>query len=332
MSRKRKAATVVILLLAGAAVAAWGVRHVRNRVLTLRGAVITANVDPRKQLPIEGVEITATDGISVVRTASDSSGLFTVALPKRIFRGHLITLRFRHMDYAPLNMSVFASGNIYVAQMLPIQTEKALERSLAVQTVSNNVLVRYSIKTATVVNVGSAVRSFEVPNKGNQPCSERPPCSPDGKWKAATAATTLDAGVGNQFRNVRSSCIAGPCPFTRIESPELEQDGRMVTIRAMVWSDTATFLVEAEVVHPMMSDLVRNSYPVIFGDALNFTLPPAAEGISLQADLNGESIVFPLGPALVLSWADCNVRANPDQTRVYRCTLKPEYRWIHSRT
>ena len=332
MSRNSKAATIFILLLAGAAVAVWGVRHIKNRTTTLRGAVITANPDPRKQLPISGAEITATDGISVVRSTSDSSGLFAIVLRKRIFRGHLITLRFRHMDYEPLNMSVLASGKIYLAEMMPIQSEKPIARSLATQTISNNVVVKYSIKTATVVNIGSAVRSFEVQNKGNQPCSERPPCSPDGKWKAAGGSATLDAGVGNEFRNVRASCIAGPCPFTKIESPDSEQDGRMITIKAMAWSDTATFLVEAEVVHPMMSDLVRNSYPVIFGDALNFTLPPAAEGVSLQADLNGETIVFPLGPALILSWADCSVRANPDQTRVYRCTLKPEYRWIHSTT
>jgi hypothetical protein len=332
MSRKSKAATIVILLLVGAAVAVWGVRRVKNRTTTLRGAVITVNPDPRKQLPIAGADITATDGISVVKSTSDSSGLFSIVLRKRIFRGHLITLRFRHMDYAPLNMSVFASDKIYIAAMTPIQTEKPIQQSLATQTISNNVVVRYSIKTATVVNVGSAVRSFEVPNKGNEPCKERPPCSLDGKWKAAVGAITLDAGVGNQFHNIRASCIAGPCPFTRIESPDSGQDGRTITIKAMAWSDTATFLVEAEVVHPMMSDLVRNSYPVIFGDSLNFTLPPAAEGVSLQADLNGESIVFPMGPALILSWAECNVRANPDQTRVYRCTLKPEYRWTHSTT
>jgi hypothetical protein len=332
MGRKRKIGiVVVIVLLVGAAAAVWAVRYVRNRTTTLRGAVITANADPRKQLPVGDVEITATDGISVVRTTSDPTGLFTVALRKRIFRNHPVTLHFRHMDYAPLDMHVLASGKIYVAEMTPIQPEKPIERSLASQTISNNIVVRYSIKTATVMNVGSAVRPFEVANKGNELCSERPPCSPDGKWKAAIGAATLDAGVGNEFRNIRSSCIAGPCPFTRIEPPQVEQDGRIITITATVWSDTATFLVEAEVVHPMLSDLVRNSYPVIFGDALNFTLPPAAEGVSLQAELNGESIVFPLGPALILSWADCNVRANPDQTRVYRCTLKPEYRWTRSK-
>jgi hypothetical protein len=104
--------------------------------------------------------------------------------------------------------------------------------------------------------------------------------------------------------------------------------GRTVTVSALAWSDTATFLLEAEVVQPTVSDVVRNSYPTIFGDALNFTLPPAAEGVSIQADLNGETTVFPLGPAMILSWADCNVRSNPDQTRVYRCELKPGYRWL----
>jgi hypothetical protein len=333
MSRKRKFGIVVVtMLLAGAVAAVWGVRYAKNRTVTLRGAVITANSDPRKQLPVGGVEITASDGISVVRTSSDPTGLFTVALRKRIFRNHPLILHFRHMDYAPLDLHVFASGKIYIAEMTPIQPEKPIERSLAGQTISNNIVVRYSIKTATVMNVASAARAFEVQNKGNELCSERPPCSPDRKWKAAIGSATLDAGVGNEFRNIRASCIAGPCPFTRIEPPKIEQDGRIMTVSALVWSDTATFLVEAEVVHPMLSDLIRNSYPVIFGDALNFTLPPAAEGVSLQAELNGESIVFPLGPALLLSWADCNVRANPDQTRVYRCTLKPEYRWTHSRT
>jgi hypothetical protein len=28
-----------------------------------------------------------------------------------------------------------------------------------------------------------------------------------------------------------------------------------------------------------------------------------------------------------LSWAECNARANPDQTRVFRCQLKPGYQF-----
>jgi hypothetical protein len=93
------------------------------------------------------------------------------------------------------------------------------------------------------------------------------------------------------------------------------------------WSDSTTFLLEADVVHPMESDTVRRSYPVIFGQALNFTLPPNAEGISIEAEVNGQGIIFPLGPELYLSWADCNERVNRDKTRVYRCEMRPGYRF-----
>ncbi|HZQ17575.1 MAG TPA: hypothetical protein VFA90_02555 [Terriglobales bacterium] len=332
MPRRRTPIAIILILLLAGAVAAWWVRYARNRMITIRGAVITANTDPRKRLPIADVEVTATDGISAVRTNSDASGSFAISLAKRTFRKRIVTLRFRNMDYEPLDMDITIPSEIYVAQMAPIHPERLLERSLATQTISNNVMVRYSMKTATVVNVGPLVRSFEVKNKGDEPCSERPPCSPNGKWKASVQTITVDAGAGNELRNFRASCIAGPCPFTRIEPSDLAQTGQTVNVTATVWSDTATFLVEAEVAHPMISDLVRNSYPVVFGDALNFTLPPAAEGVSLQAELNGESIVFPLGPALILSWADCEARANSDQTRVYRCTLKPGYKWLHATT
>ena len=329
MSLGRK--ILLIVLIATAIASFFWVRHLKRRTITLKGAVITQNPDPRKQLPIAGVVVTATDGLFFAKSASDSSGLFNVTLRKRILRGQPVMLKFRHPDYEPLDLPISdarnqASDKIYIAALAPIVRSKPLTENRPKRTMSN-LVVRYSIKTKTEVNIGSAVRSFEAVNKGNVPCEGHPPCSPDGKWKASVGTITLDAGTGNEFRNARASCIAGPCPFTRIDTSGLDHDGQVMTLSATNWSDTATFLVEAEVVHPMMSDVVRNSYPVIFGDALNFTLPPAAEGISIQAELNGETIVFPLGPALILSWADCNARANQDRTRVYRCELKPGYQW-----
>jgi hypothetical protein len=91
------------------------------------------------------------------------------------------------------------------------------------------------------------------------------------------------------------------------------------------WSDTATFLLEAEVLHTAISSDVRESYPVIFGRALNFTLPATEEGVSLEAEVNGAPMVFPLGPELYLSWATCTARTNNDEekTTVYQCELKP---------
>jgi hypothetical protein len=76
-----------------------------------------------------------------------------------------------------------------------------------------------------------------------------------------------------------------------------------------------------------MGSHVRLLYPVVFGNALHFTLPPTEEGVTIEADVNGKPMVFPLGPELYLSWATCTARTNAEQekTTVYRCELKPGY-------
>jgi hypothetical protein len=235
-------------------------------------------------------------------------------------------LQFRHPDYKPLDLNEFVSDEIYIARMVPLH--RATHVSVGHPDISiSNVRVRYSVKATTEADVGSAVKTFEVVNTGNILCRGHHPCSPDGKWKAVLASASLDAGEGNQFRNARVSCIAGPCPFSKVEFEDLSRGGRRVNVSVRNWSDTTTFLMEAEVVHPMVSDLVRESYPVIFGRALNFSLPTLAEGPSIEAEVNGESIVFPLGPDLFLSWADCHARVDSDQAKAFRCELKPGYRF-----
>ncbi len=328
MSGRRKLIVGAAAIVAAGAIVA-GVLLIRphTRPMSLGGAVIRQDADPKKELPIADVEVAAVSNSSVIGDGkSDASGFFTIVLRTRLWIGRPVMLQFRHTDYQPLDLRDFVGDKVYVAKMVPVPHEaRATNRSDIV--VSKNVLVRYSIKTTTAANVGSAVRAFEVANAGNVPCKKQPPCSPDGKWKASMGSESLDAGEGNEFRNARTSCIAGPCPFTKIEDEDLSQGGRTLKVSARNWSDTATFLVEAEVVHPMVSDMVRTSYPVIFGQALNFTMPGAAEGVTIQAEVNGEAITFPLGPNLYLSWADCNARVNRDQTKVYRCELKPGYRF-----
>ena len=58
---------------------------------------------------------------------------------------------------------------------------------------------------------------------------------------------------------------------------------------------------------------------------------PSSEGPSIEAEVNGENIVFPLGPKPVLSWADCNVSVDKNQAKFYRCDLKNEYRFQESK-
>jgi hypothetical protein len=300
---------------------------VNEHPIYIRGAVVASVPDPTKELPVEGVEVTVIGApATVVRT--DASGAFNIpiSLPRRMRLGLRVTLNFRHPDYQPLDWDGVTGDKLYIARLTPLP-RATLAQMTGPEVKIANVVAKYSINTTTAVNIGSAVKSFKVVNTGNIPCKDRLPCSPDGKWKAAIGTAVLDAGHGNEFHNARASCIAGPCPFTKIEDNNFSRDSGTLRVSALDWSDTATFLLEAEVYKPMVRDVLRQSYPVTFDRALTFTLPAAAEGVSLQAELNGTVIVFPLGPKLYLTWADCQLEVNKDQTKVYRCELKPGYRF-----
>jgi hypothetical protein len=296
----------------------------RQQPFSLRGAVLIQSEDPRKQQPISGVTISAGD-LGEREVTSDSSGLFVLRLQKRIRKGNPISLSFRDPLFQPLDVNDIVANKIYVVHMVPLSSNPAPKNHPDVKV--SNVRVRYTVKAMTEINVGSAVKTFEVENKGNVPCKNQEPCSPDGKWKATTGSATLDAGPGNEFRDARASCIAGPCPFTHLEQDHLSQGGQRFVVTALNWSETATFLLEAEVFRPMVSQTEHRTYPVVFGEGLSFTLPSDAQSVSIEADLDGQTIIFPLGPDLFLSWATCDQAVILDRGRVYRCTAKPGYRF-----
>lgn len=317
---------VIIWIIVGisATVLIVGLTH-RRKPVTLQGSVLRQDPDPNKQLPVADVEITAINALGSAKTKSDSSGFFSLKLPKGLRRRQPVVLQFRRKDYKPLDWDDFISDKLYVARMAPIHQETIAESHT--DAAVSNTRIRYSVKTTAEANIGSAVKAFQVVNAGNTPCNNRPPCSPGGKWKGSINTQSFDAGAGNEFRNARVSCIAGPCAFTKVEFENFTQDRRHFNVSVRDWSDTTTFLFEAEVVHPMTSDLVRETYPVIFGRALNFSLPASAEGPSIEAEVGGEPIVFPLGPDLFLRWADCHMVPDKDQSRNYRCELKRGYQF-----
>lgn len=327
MGGKRQAAILAtIVVLCGGILAAGWLTSCRKGPSSLQGAVLERNVDPRKESPIADVEVTASVGSTSSATKSGSSGEFNIILRRWIRRGQPMVLKFRHPGYEPVELNEAVSDKIYIVHMVPLPS-KIQPLPNQPQIAIANVKIRYSMKTMAAVSVGSAVKTFEVVNKGNVPCDDRWPCSPDGKWKAATASTALDAGEGNEFRNFRLSCIAGPCPFTKVESGGVSEGRSKIQASVLNWSDTTTFLLEAEVYHPMESEVVRESHPAIFGRTLNFSVPGSAEGQSIEADVNGETIVFPLGPSLCLSWADCTLATDKNQNKTYRCELKAEYQF-----
>jgi hypothetical protein len=328
MTRGQKAAVVAAIVLLGlfiGGVFLTTYQPPRPRAVSVEGAVIRQDFDPRARSPIPFMIIAATCGTASEQFKSDSSGFFRVALWPKENTG-VITLRFVGQGYRPLTVTLPTSTSVFIAQMQPVSTEARIEQTNVQETLIRDVRVRYSMKMFTTMNVGILAKTFVVLDTGDVPCRDRKPCSPDGKWKAEPASASYDAGANNTFRDVRVSCIAGPCPFTNIQS-QSSQQGRTLNVSALTWFGTATFLVEAEVIHESISDMIRQSYPFIFGGIMSFTLPAAGAGPSVEADLDKTDIVFPLGPDVVLPWADCSVRIDADKSKLYRCELKPGYRF-----
>ena len=191
-----------LALIAGLIVVGVMIWRQHGRPVTITGAITVEDADPRKQLPIADVEVTVPGSIAPV-AKSDSSGFFVLTLAKGLRRGQPITLIFRHPNYRPLDLKEFAGDKLYVVHLTPL-TKNIPQASNRPLVAVGNVRIRYSIMSMRTVNVGSAVRTFEVENVGNAPCKGRAPCSPDGKWKASTASTSIrvSSKSGSGLKNV----------------------------------------------------------------------------------------------------------------------------------
>lgn len=327
----RKVYITTTVLALGAVAAVFITLTVRRyrlmRPIQLRGAVIKQDDDPMKETPITNVEINEANGIAMEAAKSSFTGYFAIRLRRGFVQDRSVVLQFRHPEYAPLDVAAPVGDELLVVRMTPLHKEEAKVQTGGPAVNVSNVRIRYTTETTSQENIGSGVKTFEIKNEGNVSCNNGPVCSPDRKWRAAVESESLDAGEGSVFRNARVSCIAGPCPFTRIDSDGFSQGGRYIKVTVRNWSDTTTFLMQAEVFRPQIADIVRMTYPIILGTSLNFTLPPTAVGPSVEAELNGENIIFPLGPSPVLSWASCNVSVAKNETKFYRCELNAGYRF-----
>jgi hypothetical protein len=332
----RKIILICVAIAAAVGISAFVVRRFnlsRAKLSTVQGAVIRQDSDVNKELPIADVLVTASRGTMTASVRTDASGYFQIVFPEPIWPGQTVNIRFRSDGYQPLDMNLRMAyrstvRRLVIATLTPIPQPAVSETGKAPDVVSN-IRIRYTVNADKEDNIGSVVKTFQVVNQGNIPCRRQAPCSPDGEWKAAISSVTLDAGQENEFRNVRASCIAGPCPFTHIDSSGFAQGGRNIVASVLNWSDTATFLVEAEVFHTAITSSVRRSYPVVYDRALTFTLPASQEGVSIEAEINGEPMVFPLGPELNLSWATCTSRTTSEakKSTAFRCELKAGYRF-----
>ena len=322
--RDRLAASILVVLIAAAIGFVTYSRLISNpREQDLVGVVLVDNADGRKQVPIADATVVASAGKQSVTGRTDKSGMFRLAVS--VPRGDdPLSLTLSHPEYRSLSETHIDGRRLLVLCLQPLSV--ASHPTGDAQTLGiSNVKLRYTVKAQNTLNVGSIVRWFEVANVANVPCAGGPVCSPDGRWRATEQTITYDAGANNEFVNVRASCVSGPCVFSQVEASNISAPGQQLHITVRNWSDPVTFLVEAEVSRSMISDMLRISFPAQFGTTMDFTLPPTAEGPSIEAELGGTPIVFPLGPSLLLSWATCNAQTGADKTRLFRCELKPGF-------
>jgi len=107
MSRRKTIAIWAAVILATLAAASAVAGLSRRRPVTLKGAVLRQDADPNRQLPLADVQITAVNALGSAASKSDSSGFFTLTLPKGLRRRQEVILSFRHKDYRPLDVNDF---------------------------------------------------------------------------------------------------------------------------------------------------------------------------------------------------------------------------------
>ena len=301
-------------------VAALTIRTIgRQQVKSITGVVLREDPNVRNQVAIPDAEIRAAGSAA----KSAATGLFHLNLRPPSRADEPLSLAIVHPEYETLHVTIPASSELQIFRLRPVHAPAPPNQPEVTVT---NARVRYAVTESSTVNVGSAAQTFEVVNHANVPCNGEKPCSPDGRWKAAIAGKSLDAGNSNLFEDARVTCIAGPCAFTKIEKDGFSAGGRHIDVLVRNWSDTTTFLFEAEVTHTMGTDAIRLAYPAIFSNSMDFTLPPTAQGPSIQATIGGEDIVFPLTPQFALTWADCSVTIARDGTKLFHCDVKRGYR------
>ncbi len=300
--------------------------------LEIQGAVLRQDPDLRRQQPIADARVEVRSGRSLWTGETNGEGYFRIPIRKILLPGSQFSFTITHSDFEPLHVATSvglraARHQLHIFRLIPTTPDSSQQAPGASPVRVTGLRVRFVENGSTENNIGSISRTFEVKNRGNQPCDPKSTCSPDGRWRAAQMQLPLNAGAGNRFEQLRVSCIAGPCPFTRTATSTDAHNASLMTVKAWDWSDTATFLVEAEVYHTSFSSAVHHLFPVLFGRTLNFTLPSNEEGVSLEAELNGTMMVFPLGPEGDLSWASCVVRESDSSNpmHVYHCELKPGF-------
>jgi len=208
--------------------------------MVIQGVVMRDEANPEKRFPISSVRVISTDGLASAPTTTGTDGLFKLTLKPEAKNGLSISLNFQHPDYQEKDVTQVIGESVpYIFYLWPSQYTR-------VEPAGQAWMGRF-LRVADPPEIVS--KTFQIRNRGSVRCNNRPPCSPDGKWKAAIETASIDAGPGKIFASGRAQCIAGPCPWTSVETKGFPQLGQpTLTVSVRNWSDTVTYRLSGEAV------------------------------------------------------------------------------------
>ena len=124
--------------------------------------------------------------------------------------------------------------------------------------------------------------------------------------------------------------LASPdrAPSQRSNWRSFRRDGRHFNVSVRDWSDTTTFLLEAEVVRRMTGDTLRRILSSNFRTRCE--LQPARGGAGTRASKRKsmeKALFFPLDQISSYDGPIATVGVDRDQSETYRCKLKPGYQF-----
>lgn len=210
------------------------------QTIVMHGMVMVDDANPARRIAIPGVRVESSNGLASQFATTGSDGMFTLQLVPGAKDGVEIDLSLTHTDYQERDSALVVGDNVpYTFYLWPAAYPAAYRMDPRPRTFG-------FLAVAATPRVLS--KTFQITNHGSVRCNGRQPCSPDGKWKANIGSASLEAGPGRVFTSGHADCIAGPCPWTSIESNGFSGTGRnSISVAVRNWSDTVTYKLWGEV-------------------------------------------------------------------------------------
>ncbi len=229
---------------------------------------------------------------------------------KRVWPSEEVNLSFRDSDYHPLDLRFLVGLRSSLKKLTVAELEPVAQPSGAVgkPSVVSNIRIRYSVNYRAKQIFAPVWRPFKLSIRETCRASNNIRALRTGsgrhprvRLRWTLAPITNSATCAHRAFPGRAHLLGSTPADIRAEAASLRPRRSIGPIpQRSSWKPKFS--------HYTTDSNVRESYPVIYGRVMHFTLPSNQEGVSIEAEIDGSPMVFPPGPDLYTSWATCSCR------------------------